>query len=290
MEKNKPKRIFGFVLGFVLSFALIFVFDSDQAVLPAPNSAVPQNALPAAIVIALLATLLFVAGIKQRKAANKQAEAETRPKLRRSPDHIGSRLLGFQFFCCMILILLFNHGGWSLETVGFKNEVPLALSLGCGFFVYLLFMSLLDICIQASGKYDEILVNNLITNVSLWPRQHSDRKKFMFAAWLLNPVTEELMFRGILVYQFALAIESHTLPIALGLAVTMGNHAYQGWGAMTTHVPFYFIVLGLIYSPLGLAGAIGFHVAGDILPFVWMKTNLRHYQNLYRKTDPTISR
>jgi hypothetical protein len=96
-------------------------------------------------------------------------------------------------------------------------------------------------------------------------------------------VIEELLFRGVLVYQTSLVLGSAWLPIAAGLAATIGNHWYQGRQAMLFHIPFFAIVVALLFSPLGLAGAIGFHVAGDVLPMFWFRQQLRQFRERHRR-------
>jgi membrane protease YdiL (CAAX protease family) len=59
------------------------------------------------------------------------------------------------------------------------------------------------------------------------PRQKLQKVLLMIDTCILNPVTEELMFRGILVHQLGLYINNHWLAITLGLLVNIGNHIYH---------------------------------------------------------------
>jgi hypothetical protein len=62
----------------------------------------------------------------------------------------------------------------------------------------------------------------------------------------------------------------------------VGNHIYQGKLQIATHVTFYTIVVALLYSPFGLIGAIGFHFAGDIYPFMSLKRDALNSRNRIR--------
>jgi hypothetical protein len=44
------------------------------------------------------------------------------------------------------------------------------------------------------------------------------------------------------------------------------------------HLAFYSAAVGLLFSPLGLVGAIGFHFGADLLPVIQYRAQLRAYR------------
>lgn len=88
---------------------------------------------------------------------------------------------------------------------------------------------------------------------------------------LLNPVTEELLMRGSLIHQLGLMLHLWLVPIAVGFVLNAVLHFYQGWWAQVSHVLFFSLVLGLLYSPMGLAGAIVEHAIADVFPILTLR-------------------
>jgi hypothetical protein len=74
----------------------------------------------------------------------------------------------------------------------------------------------------------------------------------------------------------------------LGLAASLGNHSYQGLRAWWTHIPFYVIVVALLFGPTGLWGAVGFHAGGDALPIAALRSELRHFRTRHRRAAQAI--
>lgn len=282
--KLTKKSVGGFLLGLVGGIGVMFLLFSDQVMLPQVSLMVPRRAPLIILFVALLAARNWYHGYSNRRKSHVVTDgaSKERPKLRRIESNMGTRMLITQGTLAGWLYIFSKHEGWNTSSVGLQSEWPPWLSLAVGFSVYGYFLLLVVIVVKRLGIYERVLDNNMQVLASLWPRNLKERRFFVVGVCLLNPIVEELLFRGILVYQFSLAIESHTLPIAIGLVASLGNHAYQGRLAITTHLPFYAIVVGLLYSPLGLWGAIGFHYAGDIVPFVNLKQSLTAYRNRYR--------
>jgi membrane protease YdiL (CAAX protease family) len=97
------------------------------------------------------------------------------------------------------------------------------------------------------------------------------------AICVLAPVTEELLFRGILVHQLALASGSIAPALAVGLVVNVACHFYQGPWQIPTHAALFALNAVLLFSPLGLIGAIGAHVALNVLVSATLRRQQRRY-------------
>jgi membrane protease YdiL (CAAX protease family) len=190
-------------------------------------------------------------------------------------------MLLWQLVLAMWLVLLLD-GQATPESLGFKPGASLPAAFAVGVAAYALFVIALTAAIRASGAYDVVCDGNFRAMASIMPRSRRQQVTTILALCVFNPVTEELLYRGILVHQLAIAIDSLGLALLLGLAVTLGNHAYQGLQAATTHLPFYLIAVALLYSPWGMAAAIAFHFAGDVFPTATLRNDLGAYRQRHR--------
>ena len=98
------------------------------------------------------------------------------------------------------------------------------------------------------------------------------------ASCALNPFTEELISRGIMVLLLGRLVESNAFAIILGFVLNLGVHLYQGSRALRLHALFYVAVILLLYSPFGLTGAFGFHFAGDLVPFLRFRGQFKEWK------------
>jgi len=171
---------------------------------------------------------------------------------------------------------------WTAESVGFAGRVSPAWALVIGFTAYLALAMTFNGITQLIGIRGKVRDSSIVTLAGLFPRQRRQRVIFLMAL-TLNPFTEEIVFRGFLVHQLALMTESIPIGFFVGLAANLGMHIYQGRLALLFHVPFFALAFGLLYSALGLWGAIGAHIAGDLVPFLTMRQELAAYRQRHRK-------
>ncbi|MCW5312474.1 CPBP family intramembrane metalloprotease [Nostoc sp. KVJ3] len=172
--------------------------------------------------------------------------------------------------------------GWDAPAVGLKLEILPIFSLIIGLICYGIFLLVLSKILNLL-RISEIVQNDAyFVSASLMPRQKLQKILFMIAVCILNPITEELIFRGVLVHQLGLYINNNHLAICLGLFVSVLNHIYQGKLHIITHIIFYSFTVILLYSHAGLIGAIGFHFTGDIYPFMWLKHEVTNYKKRRR--------
>ncbi|BDA76182.1 hypothetical protein CAL7716_103480 (plasmid) [Calothrix sp. PCC 7716] len=202
-------------------------------------------------------------------------------KIERPKSHFAYPVLYTQIILLVFFTISYNMG-WDFLSVGLKFTIfPLA-SLIVGIICYIIFVLGLNKIFKLL-KVSEVLEDETYrVLVRLMPRHKLQKILLLIAICLLNPITEELMFRGILVHQLGIYINNHWLAIAIGLFVNIGNHIYQGKLQITTHITFYLIVVALLYSPVGLLGAIGFHFCGDIYPFMSLKHDVINYKKRRR--------
>jgi membrane protease YdiL (CAAX protease family) len=172
-------------------------------------------------------------------------------------------------------------GGWTAESVGISRSVaPWVAFLG-GLWEFGLFVVAGGVVYQMFGNPLRYWRATLRVNAMFRPRGRSRRLIVALVA-IVNPVTEELFFRGLLVHQLAYVGASLWVALAAGALVNAANHTYQGRWAALEHLVFYGCAVGLLYSPLGLVGAIGFHFGADVLPPILYARQLRAYRQARR--------
>nr|WP_322712686.1 CPBP family intramembrane glutamic endopeptidase [Nostoc sp. ChiSLP03a]MDZ8213906.1 CPBP family intramembrane glutamic endopeptidase [Nostoc sp. ChiSLP03a] len=224
----------------------------------------------------VLSIVYFYNNIAQRKLIKKQRRLE-RPK-----SGFGFYILWNQisliFFFCITYIL-----GWDAPSVGLKFKIFPVFSLIIGLVCYCIFVLILSKILNLL-RISKIVENDAyLVSVRLMPRQKLQKILFIIAVCVLNPITEELIFRGVLVHQLSIYINNYYLAIFIGLFVSVGNHVYQGRLHIITHFTFYIFTVILLYSDVGLIGSIGFHLAGDIYPFMWLKYEVNNYKKRRRE-------
>ncbi len=214
--------------------------------------------------------------IAQRKLIKKQREVE-RPKSSFGFYILWNQISLISFFSITYIL------GWDAPSVGLKFEILPVFSLIIGLVCYCIFVLILNKILNLL-RVSQIVENDAyLVFVRLIPRQKLQRILFLIAVYILNPITEELIFRGVLVHQLGIYINNYYLAISLGLFVTLGNHIYQGRLHIITHIIFYIFTVTLLYSDVGLVGSIGFHLAGDIYPFMRLKYQVNNYKKRRRE-------
>lgn len=232
--------------------------------------------------IVLFQSVVYILSSLHQRTLIKKQRIEKPTISQRPPSNFAFSALFIQMILVFFLYISYIDG-WNFESVGLKFELSPILSLIVAVICYTIFVLGLNKILKVLQVYEDVEDASYRTMLKLIPRQKLQKIIFLLAVWMFNPLTEELMFRGILVHQLGIFINNHWLAIILGLIVNIGNHIYQGRLQIITHTIFYIFVVSLLYSPIGLIGAIGFHFAGDIYPFVSLKRDAINYRNRRRK-------
>ena len=259
-----------------------------------------SNALPKfeyQVVLNLFVLFLGAAtlrsGLKARRVIRQRDAARSprrRKKLYRPHQYIGTIAFYEQSIFTLLIALSYFVGGWSPASVGLETRVHPLIAMAVGVVAYATLYVGLNLALRVAGTLEKMQDFNFRAHAMIWPRSKPQRICLLIAVLIFNPVLEEFMYRGILVHQLGELTGLVWLAIAVGFLVNLGNHVYQGRWAMVTHVPFYFIVVGLLYSPVGLWGAIGLHFAGDWVPILTMRWQMRGYRERHRRTGEVADR
>ena len=178
------------------------------------------------------------------------------------------------------LVFSLLDGAWAWSDVGVSPEGNPALGFCIGLFLYAPFLlvarlawAVLRIGLSPDANFQVMRMH--------WPRDPFEKRLVVLSAFV-NPFTEEVIFRGFFVFQLSQHLGSLKLALVIGLALCLLLHLYQGFASLPEHALVYAIVVCLLYSPLGLPGAIGFHLAGDVLPLIMLKRDLRSWRERNR--------
>lgn len=221
--------------------------------------------------------------LRRRRAARDGRPLSVRQALAISAGSV----LGWQATLGLVLWVLHHDGGWTAESVGVSGAAhpAAAFTLGVALFLGL------TVCYRSAVRKARLAIPYtracLRACFSLMPRHPAERVVVLFLLITLNPVTEELCFRGLLVHQLGMWSGSVWLGVAVGAVANTVNHLYQGWLLTSFHLAFFGLAVCILYSPLGLLGAIGFHFAADALPFLFIRSDLRWYVAARRAARPS---
>jgi membrane protease YdiL (CAAX protease family) len=195
----------------------------------------------------------------------------------------GLSSLAWQLLLVACLTAQYQEGSWTLVSVGLESGGAWLPASILGAMLYMP-LAVLAVVLYKSAGYGEAL--RLLTRQDTrrtWPSRRI-QKVFFLIALLLNPFTEELVFRGVLVHQLGMVTGSVPLAAGLGLMLCLVGHLHQGILASPFHAAFFATTVLLLYTRLGLAGAIGLHFVADVAP------QTGFLKALWRRDRKTLSR
>jgi membrane protease YdiL (CAAX protease family) len=202
-----------------------------------------------------------------RKTAAKGGGQGPNPEIR----FLGWRLLVRQLFIAAFGIITFRLGAWGWSDVAGRSEVHPGIAFFAGAVGFVVFYFFYLFRLYQRGKLDQQEEHINRTGRLIWPSKRWEKIPAFFAIVILNPVNEEVIFRGILLVMWTQVLGSIWLPLAVGLFLHLLAHAYQGWVAVGGFIILFTCFSTIVFSPLGIWGAIGFHVMADLVPISLMR-------------------
>jgi hypothetical protein len=189
----------------------------------------------------------------------------------------------FQAILIVILSIEFARGAWKPGDVGYNNEFAGWVSISAGVVIYFIFLVLFEKTARMLGRLDVIEDASFLALRAAWPRSIREKRLAIVPVFFLNPLTEELIHRGVLIYALGIHIGNFALPVIIGLILNLLMHLYQGPVALISHIFFFAIVISILFSPLGIVGAVGFHFAGDVVPIVTFRKQMLRWVHRHRR-------
>ncbi len=158
-----------------------------------------------------------------------------------------------------ILAYTFHLDWWDGRSIGLHHD-GWVTAIFLGAVAYGLYLATVGDLLQ--GNQEAEIRSRWRSWLSLWPREPHG-KRLTAALLMVNPFVEEIVSRGLLVYALGHTLGTPWPGIALGLVFCIVLHLYQGRTAIGFHIGFYLVTVALLYSPLGLLGAIACHFLAD---------------------------
>ena len=174
--------------------------------------------------------------------------------------------LFYQLFLALMFSYLLHDNPVLQQTLGLQLNWPLSASIGAGFFVYGSTVALHKLGCRLFTVCDQLKREEYQVLRFVWPRRRRALIPFLVAVCLLNPFTEEIMYRAILLPLLVELTDGVVSGALLALSCSVLVHLYQGWRLAFFHLLFHGAAIILFLSPAGLAGSIALHFAGDIVP------------------------
>jgi hypothetical protein len=224
------------------------------------------------VTILLAYNFILVAGYVHYRLKHARAEGPPPPKrmTRGMLIQFGIRQLGL----AGLLALTFHRGDWTLESVGIRQDTHWLDAFIAGEIGYLLLIVTYLAILWPSGRLGHMRLVAVRGNLRAWPRGRAAQWFARLFIMVFNPFTEELVMRGVLIYQWGLLLGSPVIPILVGFVLNGALHWYQGWRMQLWHALYFVMSVSLLYSPWGLLAAIVAHIFGDVVPMLVLRRQL----------------
>ena len=274
--RNPRAQIVGVVLGIALAFVTIAGVEGWI-----------DYSHPWTAIGVVLGVAAFVAAVAHEGAV-KGLRSAAGARLRRMDEMRASGFFWMRCLAGLVCYGLWVSGSASSPRIGAVIAGDPLQAGVCGFLLYYP-LSLIFTAWEARRSGRIHLLTSFVGAMRLFMPRAAKTRALVWAALLANPLIEEFLFRGVLVKM--LADHGAGVPVAIlaGGVVHSWFHIYQGRSQAVFHLGFYAVAVALLYSPLGLWGCFGFHVAGDVLPMLLFRRNLRKLRKLRLERSPKAS-
>ncbi|MDH3494517.1 MAG: CPBP family glutamic-type intramembrane protease [Acidobacteriota bacterium] len=195
----------------------------------------------------------------------------------------GSQILVQQVVVLIAIILFTVFGGFGLYDLGASRTIHPVFSFVIGFGVYFVVLGVIEAAAAGLGIRERLHQLSYDTMRMIWPRDPNQKILAFLAVCLLNPFTEEVIYRGVLVHHLGGLIENIFAAVLIGFVLSIAAHMYQGSWSIPFQMAFHSVAILLLLSPLGLIACFGFHFAGDLVPVMLLKKSMHERRERFRK-------
>lgn len=228
----------------------------------------------------LVGSTAFV-GIREGIKGLKERDAGGIPQ--RRGDYFAGVALSNQLGILMLLFALWYFESPNFLDFGYNgNRKSVVLSLFGGVIGYFALIGAYKSVAYVFGLKNLLLAEAYLVHRMVCPRSTQGRRKLL-AVLLINPFTEELIYRGFLVYYLGNLLNSVWQFSIFGVMICLAIHFYQGARMLHFHALFCFGSILILFSPAGIIGCFGFHLAGDLYPFSEVKRALHAWRTKRRQ-------
>jgi len=150
-----------------------------------------------------------------------------------------------------------TYSGWSLESIGVSSLQSFLKDCAAGAGLVVPYQIALVMWNRLRGRE----VTPSLSLQFLYARGCLLGTVRCISIVFITPLFEEFIYRGIFVFHIGRKFNILPYMAVIGLIAHVWAHLYQGTRLVSVQACFAVILLVLLFSPLGLAGAIGFHMA-----------------------------
>ncbi len=190
------------------------------------------------------------------------------------PKHRGLEIFYQQVVFAALIVLIWTLGDFEPSDFGVSSYVSPIFAFLIGFVAYFLVLGVLESAARLFGVRDKLHDLSFEAMRFVWPRERMQKPLAVVAVCVLNPFTEEVIYRGVLVYYLGHQTGYIAAAVLIGLTLSVLAHAYQGLWMAPFHLLFHGTAIALLFSPLGLFGCFGMHFAGDLVPVVLFRKSM----------------
>jgi membrane protease YdiL (CAAX protease family) len=155
--------------------------------------------------------------------------------------------------------------GWTWQDIGIHSGFSFLGATCFGSLTAVPFWLVLNAVQRSLMKRDDKSpVSDLATMLYSLPRGKVAQTIATLELVIVSPILEEIVYRGFFVFLLGNLVDLANATACFGLLLFVLLHLYQGLHRIPSNVLFFSTAVGLLYSPFGLAGAIGFHIACNL--------------------------
>ena len=201
----------------------------------------------------------------------------------------GRQIFLQQLILLAVAVLFGVLGGFSLYDLGASERFHPVTAFGIGFAAYFVVLVIIEAAAAVFGVRERLHDLSFETMRLLWPRDPQQKILAVAGVCLINPFTEELIYRGVLVDHFGHLIGNIWLAASIGFVLSIAAHMYQGSWSVPFQMMFHGAAVLLLLSPAGLIACFGFHFAGDLVPVVMMRRSMIEWRERRRREMRRVS-
>ncbi len=114
----------------------------------------------------------------------------------------GEQIVGQQLVVLIIVVTVAIFTGFDLYDLGVSKTVNPIVAFIVGFIVYFVVLLLIELTARILGIRKRLHDASFETMRLIWPRHPTQKVLAIVGVCLLNPFTEEMIYRGVLVHFF----------------------------------------------------------------------------------------
>lgn len=218
-----------------------------------------------------------------REGFNSLKERNSGRVAQRRGDHFAEVALSNQKSFLMLIFFFWYFDSPRFVDFGYSGDhSSIVVSFFLGLICYFMLIGAYKLLVYALGLQEQQLAEAYLVHRAIYPRSTKGRRKLL-AVLIINPFTEEIIYRGFLVYYLGNLLNSVWLFSVLGVVICLVIHFYQGVRMLLFHAVFCTASILILFSPAGIIGCFGFHLAGDLYPMSELKRALQAWRNRRRQ-------